>query len=155
MPLADQLGEYIDAAFAGIWIETHEQSDALTEIAQLCRQQQCTSPGLGFANRSAPNNEPYRYARPDLMREKFSNLKLLPKRPAAKRGSPKPGLADVYGDAKLPRVRIPNQLPKGESRILDDRGLRQFVQDLYIPPAARPADKTSATKSGRPAGRPK
>lgn len=42
MPLADQLGEYIDAAFAGIWIETHEQSDALSEIAHLCRQQRWT-----------------------------------------------------------------------------------------------------------------
>jgi transposase len=101
------------------------------------------------------NNEPYRYARPDLMREKFSKLKLLPKRPAAKRGSPKPGLADIYRDVKLPHVRIPNQLPKGEERMLDDRELRQFVLDLYLPPSARPADKTSATKLGRPAGRPK
>jgi hypothetical protein len=101
------------------------------------------------------NNEPYRYARPDLMREKFSKLKLLPRQPPAKRGSPKPGLADIYQDANLPRVRIPNQLPKGEARMLDDRKLREFVQDLYLPPAARPVDKPSATKSGRPTGRPK
>ena len=77
------------------------------------------------------NNEPYRYARPELMREKLSKLKLLPKRPAAKPGSPKPGLADIYRDAKLSRAWVPNQLPKGEARMLEEHELRQFVQDLY------------------------
>ena len=56
-------------------------------------------------------NEPYRYARPELMREKFSALKILAKGPKAKPSSQKSGLADIYQSAKLPRVRIPNQLP--------------------------------------------
>lgn len=39
MGLADQLGEYIDAAFTGLWVESHEQADALAEMAQLCRRE--------------------------------------------------------------------------------------------------------------------
>ena len=35
MPLTQQLSEYIRAAFTGVWIESHEHQDALTEIAQL------------------------------------------------------------------------------------------------------------------------
>jgi hypothetical protein len=40
MTLAERLGEYVRACFTGIWIETHEQDDALLEIAQLCREEQ-------------------------------------------------------------------------------------------------------------------
>ena len=39
MALAEQLGEYIDAAFTAIWIESHEQADALAEMGQLCRRE--------------------------------------------------------------------------------------------------------------------
>ena len=39
MALNAQLSEYIRACFTGIWIESHEQQDALTEIAQLCQQE--------------------------------------------------------------------------------------------------------------------
>ena len=84
----------------------------------------------------------------------FSALKILPKGPKAKCGSPKPGLADIYRAAKLPRVRIPDQLPKGEQDMLDDRNLRKFVQELYLPPSAPPTNKSPTKKSGRPQGRP-
>ncbi|ADB18078.1 AAA ATPase central domain protein [Pirellula staleyi DSM 6068] len=40
MSLATQLQEHIAAAFSGLWIESHEHSDALTEIRQMCEQQQ-------------------------------------------------------------------------------------------------------------------
>lgn len=40
MTLTERLGEYIQACFTGIWIESHEHSDALSEIAQLCHQEQ-------------------------------------------------------------------------------------------------------------------
>ena len=40
MPLTQQLFEYVAACFTGIWIESHEHQDALTEIAQLCRQEE-------------------------------------------------------------------------------------------------------------------
>jgi hypothetical protein len=96
------------------------------------------------------NSEPYRYALPELMREKFSGLKTLAKGPKAKVGSRKPGLADIYQSTKLPRVRIPNQL----QQMLENRKLRQFVQDLHISPLARPAP-TSDASPGRPTGRPK
>lgn len=39
MSLAERLSEYVRACFTGIWIQSHEQSEALLEIAQLCRQQ--------------------------------------------------------------------------------------------------------------------
>src|SRR5438552_12021006 len=37
MILTDTLREYIAAAFSGIWIESHEHEDAVSEIANLCR----------------------------------------------------------------------------------------------------------------------
>src|SRR4029079_1055018 len=44
------------------------------------------------------NDEPYRYARPELMREKFMALKIMPQRERPQGTAPKtkPGLADVY-----------------------------------------------------------
>ncbi len=39
MTLAERLSEYVRACFTGIWIESHEHHDALTEIAQLCRHE--------------------------------------------------------------------------------------------------------------------
>ncbi|HBN75521.1 MAG TPA: AAA family ATPase [Planctomycetaceae bacterium] len=40
MNLCHRLNEYVRACFTGIWIESHEHQDALTEIAGLCRDQQ-------------------------------------------------------------------------------------------------------------------
>ena len=37
--LSQQLREYISACFTGLWVESHEHQDALTEIAQLCRDE--------------------------------------------------------------------------------------------------------------------
>ena len=34
-----RLTEYVSACFTGLWIESHEHDDAITEIAQLCRQE--------------------------------------------------------------------------------------------------------------------
>ena len=39
MQLAERLSEYIRACFTGLWIESQEQEDALSEIALLCRQE--------------------------------------------------------------------------------------------------------------------
>jgi hypothetical protein len=38
MTLSERLGELVRAAFSGVWVQTHEQDDALHEIAQLARQ---------------------------------------------------------------------------------------------------------------------
>src|SRR3954451_12711829 len=40
MTLTDSLREYIAAAFAGIWVESHEHEEALVEIGKLCRDEQ-------------------------------------------------------------------------------------------------------------------
>ncbi|MBX3452773.1 MAG: AAA family ATPase [Planctomycetaceae bacterium] len=40
MNLRNRLTEYVRACFTGLWVESHEHSDALTEIAQLCRDEQ-------------------------------------------------------------------------------------------------------------------
>lgn len=37
MALCQQLTEYISACFTGLWVQSHEHEDALTEIAQMCR----------------------------------------------------------------------------------------------------------------------
>ena len=39
MSLAERLSEYVRACFTGIWIESHEHEDALSEMAALCRQE--------------------------------------------------------------------------------------------------------------------
>src|SRR5205814_6786202 len=38
MSLSNRLAEYVAAAFTGIWIQSHEHADALTEIARLCQE---------------------------------------------------------------------------------------------------------------------
>jgi hypothetical protein len=40
MSLSQRLGEYVAAAFTGIWVVSHEHPDALAEIARLCRDRQ-------------------------------------------------------------------------------------------------------------------
>lgn len=67
MNLRNRLTEYVRACFTGIWIESHEHQDALTEIAQLCRDEQWQiatwdiETGLsipGQAEADATNNDP-------------------------------------------------------------------------------------------------
>ena len=36
MTLSERLAEHVRACFTGIWIESHEHEDALSEIARLC-----------------------------------------------------------------------------------------------------------------------
>ncbi|PHS11667.1 MAG: AAA family ATPase [Blastopirellula sp.] len=40
MSLRNRLTEYVKACFTGLWIESQEHQDALTEIAQLCHDEQ-------------------------------------------------------------------------------------------------------------------
>ena len=39
MFLKDRLAEFVSACFTGLWVQSHEHHDALTEIAQLCRDE--------------------------------------------------------------------------------------------------------------------
>jgi transposase len=92
------------------------------------------------------HNEPYRYARPELMREKFTALQMRGREPSAAnvlampkpKVKGKPGLAEVYRAAGLPAVMCPEELPLGEQRMLTERALGEFVAELYHPaPTAR------------------
>jgi hypothetical protein len=40
MALAECISEYVRACFTGIWIESHEQQDAILEIGRLCQTEQ-------------------------------------------------------------------------------------------------------------------
>lgn len=102
------------------------------------------------------NNEPYRYARPERMQEKFTELKVLKQNrlPKRKAKSPRPGLSAVYHAVGLPAVKEPQQLPVGEQRMLADQQLKQFVEELYQPPGS-PTRKTASPKKSLPSGRPK
>lgn len=42
MSLTARLGEYVRACFTGLWVQSHEQDDALAEITRLCHEQQWT-----------------------------------------------------------------------------------------------------------------
>lgn len=97
------------------------------------------------------NNEPYRYARPELMRKKLTKLEVLPK------GTKAAGLDSIYRAARLPQVKTPGQLPPGEDRMLTDLELQVFVRELYQPTKrdARGKRGPTAEKPGRPTGRPK
>ncbi len=112
------------------------------------------------------NNEPYRYARPELMRDKFSRLGEAATGTRARilKGKSKPGLEEVYSAAKLPKVTVPEKLSRGERRMLEDRKLTEFVEELYQPlslapkakqtgkdtkQAAKPAKGLAARKGGK------
>jgi transposase len=107
------------------------------------------------------NNEPYRYARPVLMRKKFSHLgeTATGKRAPVLKGRPKAGLAEVYAAVHLPSVTAPQKLPRGERRMLEERKLMDFVAELYKPtvPQRKTARTARPSKSGsqkrRPQGR--
>ena len=68
MKINTRLSEYVRACFTGIWIESHEHQDALTEIAQLCHDEQwgnwqpgTSRPGLsvsGQTEQDASSNDP-------------------------------------------------------------------------------------------------
>ncbi len=49
------------------------------------------------------------------------------------RGKPKPELANVHAAAKPPQVTSPQELPRGERHMLENRKLIEFVQELYQP----------------------
>lgn len=97
------------------------------------------------------NNEPYRYARPALMREKFSRLgeTATGKRAPVLRGKPRAGLAEIYQAIKLPPVKIPQKLPRGERRMLAEQKLSQFVEELYHPTAPQRRIKATAKNADR------
>jgi hypothetical protein len=96
------------------------------------------------------HNEPYRYARPELMRAKFAKLQPREGDPqgrggqARPRGKGRPGLAEVYEAAGLPAVIEPEELPPGERHMLTERKLDEFVAELYRPAQAAGSQRRAA-----------
>jgi len=91
------------------------------------------------------NNEPYRYAKPELMRKKLGKLhsggSADGPRPMRSGKNTRPALDDVYRRANLPAVTAPADLPAGERRMLADQDLEGFVRALYSP--GSPGNETS------------
>ena len=65
MNLRQRLSEYVRACFTGIWIESHEHQDAITEMAQLCHDENWqmatwdVETGLGISGQSeSGSNDP-------------------------------------------------------------------------------------------------
>ncbi len=98
------------------------------------------------------HNEPYRYARPERMAEKFTEFrdKYVPVEQRAQkpplRTSAKRGLGAVYQLAGLPSTPSPAELPAGEQRMLAKLKLAKFVQDLHQPASAGKAASTRTRK---------
>ena len=104
------------------------------------------------------NNEPYRYARPALMHNKFTALKILPNKPNGKGRTSKAatGLTDVYRAARMPEVSSPETLSAGERRMLTERRLKGYVREIYrSTKKAGSATKPLPAESGRPVGWPR
>jgi transposase len=114
------------------------------------------------------NNEPYRYAKPELMRAKFAHLQAPvtqsdDKAKAPRRAKAGARLEEVYRKAQLPPATPPERLPAGERRMLNERGLEAFARELSettvtdpgLRQRARTKAPTVARELGRPTGRPK
>lgn len=107
------------------------------------------------------NNEPYRYAKPKLMAEKFAALERTTDANSAVSNDRKPGptaqaragLGAVYAYAGLPNIASPDTLPKGELRMLEEQQLTTFVHELYEPVSTASASAVREQDTGRPSGR--
>lgn len=99
------------------------------------------------------HQEPYRYAKPELMRKKFRELhhtatgeRLPPQRTKRPRG-----LADIYRDLGLPDIAAPAALPKGERTMLEKRKLTAWVDELHD--SDRPVRPTQSNSKAKSVGR--
>ena len=103
MQLTSKLAELVRACFTGIWIESHEHQDAMTEIAQLCRQ------------------EDWRLAAWDIERGLH-----VP-------GQSAPAAADAGGQDPLAAIRAVNALASGDgSAVLILQNFHRFLQSPEI-----------------------
>ncbi len=96
------------------------------------------------------NNEPYRYAKPELMAEKLTMLDRAKsdaarnkrsKSKASLKSHARSGLAAVYSHAGLPTVKNPGDLSPGEQKMLKNRKLVGFAKGLYSPAKAKAESK--------------
>ena len=96
------------------------------------------------------HQEPYRYAKPELMRKKFRELHHTAtgeRLPAQRTNRPR-SLADVYRQLGLPNVAVPAALPKGERAMLEKRKLTAWVDEIHdFDRQARSTKSNSKAKS--------
>ena len=99
------------------------------------------------------HNEPYRYARPERMADKFTKLRSRHRTDEAAETSPslrpaaRSGLSKVYEQVGLPPVVSPEDLPAGEQQMLSHRKLTGYVQELYQPAKPKPRKTKERTRA--------
>jgi hypothetical protein len=86
------------------------------------------------------SNEPYRYAITKCVHEKFTGLRSVAtgKPMRGKPGSVPKNLPAACERHGLPSVRRFDQLPAGERRMLQERGLERDVRELHAQPGGAP-----------------
>lgn len=86
------------------------------------------------------HHEPYRYAKPELVRKKFRELHYLAtgeRLPPQRSKRPK-ALNDVYGAVGLPPATSLHELPPGERCMLEKRQLTDWVDQIHSAPPSLP-----------------
>tara|TARA_R110002111_G_scaffold261105_1_gene333437 strand:+ start:248 stop:685 length:438 start_codon:yes stop_codon:yes gene_type:complete len=83
-------------------------------------------------------NEPYRYAKPMLMAKKFTELdrkyrQEQQRTPSAARVKVGDGLTAVYDETGFSDSLSSDQVPDGERRMLIEKDVMMFVEELYHP----------------------
>lgn len=96
------------------------------------------------------HNEPYRYAKPELIRQKFRGLHYLAtgeRLPRQRRQCPR-ALNDIYRSAGLPSAISVGELPSGERTMLERRRVLDWIKQIHSPPQpSAAASSISNTKS--------
>ena len=88
------------------------------------------------------NNEPYRYAQPDRVRAKLrhaeraaeSNIAAKPTSKSKGTTEPSNRLNRTYSRVGLPPAQSPEEWSAGEHRILEEAGVKAFVEEVHAPP---------------------
>jgi transposase len=98
------------------------------------------------------NNEPYRYAKPDLVQRKLTDCRSKAQLPPVKRAATRRAadgespLADLYRRHGLPACQPPAQWSVGERRALEAAEVMPFAGSVHNP-AVKPTRRRPATKA--------
>ena len=107
---------------------------------------------FSFIPNALKNNEPYRYAKLDVVKGKFTNCRRKAQKTAPKQNgkAAKPveesPLNDLYRQHGLPSCQSPSEWSAGERRALDAADVSAFADDVHAPapkPQSRKRTKVS------------